>query len=199
MAQILELVPIILFFIAYQYDGSTIHMGTWSYHFDGIFSATTILMAATAVQVAISAALRGRIERREIWILLAVGVFGGITLWFRDPSFIQWKPTIFNWTLALVFLAAHFFSEKNLIERTLGSQLDLPPDAWRKLNFLWIGNFLVVGTLNILVALNFSESSWVSYKLYSAIGFTILLATLTIVIVSPHLPKENRDNTTSDE
>ena len=55
-------------------DGSTIHMGTWSYHFDGIFSATTILMAATAVQVAISAALRGRIERREIWILLAVGV-----------------------------------------------------------------------------------------------------------------------------
>ena len=199
MAQILELVPIILFFVAYQYDGSTIHLGTWSYYFDGIFSATTILIAATAAQVAISAALRGRIERREIWILLAVGIFGGITLWFRDPSFIQWKPTIFNWALALVFLAAHFFSEKNLIERTLGSQLDLPPDAWKKLNFLWIGNFLLVGTLNILVALNFSESSWVSYKLYSAIGFTILLATLTVIIVSPHLPKENKNNTTSGE
>ena len=197
MAQILELVPIILFFVAYQYDGSTIHVGTWSYYFDGIFSATTILIAATAVQVAISGALRGRIERREVWILLAVGVFGGITLWFRDPSFIQWKPTIFNWTLALIFLAAHFFSEKNLIERTLGSQLDLPSHAWKKLNFLWIGNFLVVGALNIFVALNFSESLWVSYKLYSAIGFTILLAMLTIIIVGPHLPKENKSDTNS--
>ena len=197
MAQILELVPIILFFVAYQYDGSTIHMGTWSYYFDGIFSATTILIVATAVQVAISATLRGRIERREIWIFLAVGVFGGITLWFRDPSFIQWKPTIFNWTLALIFLGAHFFSEKNLIERTLGSQLDLPSHAWKKLNFLWIGNFIVVGALNIFVALNFSESLWVSYKLYSAIGFTILLAMLTIIIVGPHLPKENKSDTNS--
>ena len=197
MAQILELFPIILFFVAYQYDGSTIHVGTWSYYFDGIFSATTILIAATAVQVAISATLRGRIERREVWILLAVGVFGGITLWFRDPSFIQWKPTIFNWTLALIFLAAHFFSEKNLIERTLGSQLDLPSHAWKKLNFLWIGNFIVVGALNIFVALNFSESLWVSYKLYSAIGFTILLVTLTIIIVSPYLPKENKSDTNS--
>ena len=193
----LELFPIILFFVAYQYDGSTIHVGTWSYYFDGIFSATTILIAATAVQVAISATLRGRIERREVWTLLAVGVFGGITLWFRDPSFIQWKPTIFNWTLALIFLAAHFFSEKNLIERTLGSQLDLPSQAWKKLNFLWIGNFIVVGALNIFVALNFSESLWVSYKLYSAIGFTILLATLTIIIVSPHLPKEDKGDTNS--
>ena len=197
MTQILELFPIILFFVAYQYDGSTIHVGTWSYYFDGIFSATTILIAATAVQVAISATLRGRIERREVWILLAVGVFGGITLWFRDPSFIQWKPTIFNWTLALIFLAAHFFSEKNLIERTLGSQLDLPSHAWKKLNFLWIGNFIVVGALNIFVALNFSESLWVSYKLYSAIGFTILLATLTIIIVGPHLPKENKSDKNS--
>ena len=193
----LELIPIILFFVAYQYDGSTIHVGTWSYYFDGIFSATSILIAATAVQVAISATLRGRIERREVWILLAVGVFGGITLWFRDPSFIQWKPTIFNWTLALIFLAAHFFSEKNLIERTLGSQLDLPSHAWKKLNFLWIGNFIVVGALNIFVALNFSESLWVSYKLYSAIGFTILLVTLTIIIVSPYLPKENKSDTNS--
>ena len=197
MTQILELFPIILFFVAYQYDGSTIHVGTWSYYFDGIFSATTILIAATAVQVAISATLRGRIERREVWILLAVGIFGGITLWFRDPSFIQWKPTIFNWTLALIFLAAHFFSEKNLIERTLGSQLDLPSHAWKKLNFLWIGNFIVVGALNIFVALNFSESLWVSYKLYSAIGFTILLATLTIIIVGPHLPKENKSDKNS--
>ncbi len=199
MNQILELLPIILFFVAYQWDGSTIHIGAWSYYFDGIFSATAILIVATILQVAISTTLRRRIEKREIWILFAVGIFGGVTLWFRDPIFIQWKPTIFNWTLAVVFLLAHFFSEKNLIERALGSQLKLPSDAWKKLNLLWIGNFLLVGALNIFVVLNFSESLWVSYKLYSAIGFTLLLAVLTVVLVGPYLPNESKNDQNSSD
>ena len=128
-----------------------------------------------------------------------MGIFGGVTLWFRDPIFIQWKPTIFNWTLALVFLLTHFFSEKNLIERALGSQLELPSDAWKKLNLLWIGNFLLVGALNIFVVLNFSESLWVSYKLYSAIGFTLLLAVLTVILVGPYLPNESKNDQSSSD
>ena len=199
MSQILEIIPIVLFFTAYQLDGTSIHIGSWVYFFDGIFSATAVLMVATAIQVGVSSILRGRIERREMWILLAVGLFGGITLWFRDPSFIQWKPTIFNWALAIVFLSSQFFSKKTILERTLGSQLELPSEAWRKLNLVWVGNFLLVGSLNIFVALNFSESSWVSYKLYSAIAFTILLALLTIIIVSPYLPKENEAGGSSSD
>ena len=56
------------------------------------------------------------------------------------------------------------------------AQLSLPAVAWRRLNSLWVANFVVVGALNLYVAYRFSEAAWVSYKLYSAIGFTLLPA-----------------------
>jgi len=101
--------------------------------------------------------------------------------------FIQWKPSIFNWALALAFGISQFVGDKNLMERTLGSQLHLPKVIWTRLNLIWVTNFFIVGTLNLVVAYGYSEETWVSYKLYSAIGFTLLLTILTALIISPHL------------
>ena len=187
MKQLAEFVPIALFFIVYQLKGESIALGSWEYTFDGIFSATAVLMAATALQVAVTYAITREFEKRLMWLLLAVTVFGAATLIFRNQMFIQWKPTIFNWALALAFAASQFIGDKNLMERTLGSQLHLPKPAWTKLNLLWVSNFAIVGTLNLVVAYGFSEETWVSYKLYSAIGFTLVLTILTAILISPHL------------
>ena len=69
----------------------------------------------------------------------------------------------------------------------LGSQLKLPQLIWTRLNVLWIGNFSLVGALNLFVAYRFEEAVWVSYKLYSSIGFTLTLMLLTVAIVAPHV------------
>ena len=80
-----------------------------------------------------------------------MAVAGGIGirrrhLVFRNQMFIQWKPTIFNWVLALVFKgASQYIGDKNLMERTLGSQIHLPKPVWSKLNLLWVTNFAIVG------------------------------------------------------
>ncbi len=193
MKQLAEFIPIALFFIAYQMKGETVSLGEWTYTFDGIFSATAVLMIATAAQVALTFAFTRQIEKRLIWLLLAVCVFGGATLLFRDQQFIQWKPTIFNWVLATVFGASQFIGSKNLMERTLGSQIQLPKPVWTRLNILWVCNFAVVGALNLVVAYQFSEATWVSYKLYSAIGFTLVLTILTAIMVSPYLKEPTAD------
>ena len=190
MKQLAEFVPIALFFIVYQLKGQSIALGGWEYTFDGIFSATAILMAATVLQVIVTYALTREFEKRLIWLLLAVMVFGGATLVFRNQMFIQWKPTIFNWVLALAFGGSQFVGDKNLMERTLGSQIHLPKPVWGKLNLLWVSNFAIVGTLNLVVAYGYSEETWVSYKMYSAIGFTLLLTILTALLISPHLKDE---------
>ena len=190
MKQIAEFIPIALFFIVYQLDGDTVALGGWSYTFDGIFTATAVLMAATLLQVALTWAITRQLEKRALWMLLAVLVFGGATLLLRNQMFIQWKPTIFNWVLALGFGASQFIGDKNLMERTLGSQLHLPKAIWNRLNLLWVSNFAIVGALNLVVAYGFSEATWVSYKLYSAIGFTLVLTILTALIISPHLKDE---------
>jgi len=190
MKQLLEFVPIALFFIVYQLKGESISLGGWEYTFDGIFSATAVLMAATVLQVVVTYALTREFEKRLLWLLLAVMVFGGATLLFRNQMFIQWKPTIFNWVLAAAFGASQFIGDKNLMERTLGSQIHLPKGVWTRLNLLWVANFVIVGGLNLVVAYGFSEETWVSYKLYSAIGFTLLLTILTALLISPHLKDE---------
>lgn len=190
MKQLAEFVPIALFFIVYQLKGEEIAVGGWTYQFDGIFSATTVLIIATVLQVAISFAISRRLEKRLLWLLLAVTVFGGATLVFRNQMFIQWKPTIFNWVLALAFGGSHYIGEKNLMERTLGSQIHLPKFLWSRLNLLWVSNFALVGTLNLYVAYSYSEATWVSYKLYSAIGFTLVLTILTALMISPHIKDE---------
>lgn len=190
MRSILELIPIILFFLVYKLDGESVTLFGYSYTFDGIFSATAVLMVATVFQVLLTWMLAKELEKRMLWLLVAVLAFGSATLLLRNELFIQWKPTIFNWALGLVFLGALLFSEKSLLERMLGGQLELPARAWLTLNQLWIANFFIVGTLNIYVAYGFSEATWVSYKLYSAIGFTLLLMALTMLIVMPHIKEE---------
>ena len=115
MKQLAEIVPLVLFFITYQMKGTEIEIGGWSHTLDGIFSATAVLIIATIVQVMLTWILTRRLEKRLLWLLAAVSVFGGATLIFRDQTFIFWKPTVFNWALALVFGGSHFLGERNLI------------------------------------------------------------------------------------
>ncbi len=187
MRQLAELLPLLLFFIAYQLDGAEVGFAGWRHTFDGIFSATAVLIAATAAQVLLTWLYTREPPGRLLWLLLAVCVFGGATLLFRDQTFLYWKPTVFNWGLALLFGGSQFIGGRNLMERILSNQLTLPPSAWSRLCWLWTGNFAVVGGLNLVVAYRFSESFWVSYKLYSAIGFTLLLVLLSGLVVAPHI------------
>ena len=128
-----------------------------------------------------------------MWMALAVVIFGAATLILRDQRFIQWKPTVFNWVLAVVFLGSQFIGERNLLERLLGGQLSLTRRVWTQLNGLWISNFVVVGTLNLYVAYQYEEAFWVSYKLYSSVGFTVAVMILTILIVAPHLREQSAE------
>ena len=190
MKQLLEFLPLVLFFGAYQMDGEIVTVGSWSHTFDGIFSATAVLMVSSSVVWLLASALSRQNERRLMWMAIAVVVFGAATLILRDQRFIQWKPTVFNWGLAAVFLGSQFVGERNLLQRLLGGQLCLTHRVWTQLNALWISNFTLVGALNLFVAYRFEEASWVSYKLYSSIGFTIVLMLLTVLIVAPHLKEQ---------
>ncbi len=194
MRQILDLIPLILFFIAYKMDGQSLELLGYSHTFDGIFSATAVLMIASTVQVAMIKLLTGTVEKQLLWLFAVVVVAGSATLILRNDLFIQWKPTVFNWGMAVVLLASLFIGKKSLLERMLGQQLQLPKLAWLRLNQLWITNFTVVGALNIYVAYNFSQAAWVDYKLYSAFGFTLLLMILTMVIIFPHIKDQPDDD-----
>ena len=80
MKQIAEFIPIALFFIVYQLKGQSLSVAGWTHEFDGIYSATAVLMAATVLQVVLTFAFTRKLEKRLIWLMSAVLVFGGATL-----------------------------------------------------------------------------------------------------------------------
>ena len=187
MKQLLEFLPLVLFFGAYQMDGEIVTVGSWSHTFDGIFSATAVLMVSSVISWLLTSALSRQNQRRLMWMAIAVVVFGAATLILRDQRFIQWKPTVFNWVLAAVFLGSQFVGERNLPQRLLGNQLSLTRQVCTQLNVLLIGNFTFVGALNLVVAYRYEEAFWVAYKLYSPFGFSVVVVLLAFLIIAPHL------------
>lgn len=199
MRQLAELVPIALFFIVYKMNGYEISLGGFHYTFDGIYTATLVLIIATFVQVVLTKLITGIVEKR-LWLLFAVVlVAGSLTLAFHDDVFIKWKPTIFNWGLAIAFLVAPLIGDKSLMERAMGGQIDVPKAVWSRLNIIWTIYFFIVGALNLYVAFGgYTQEFWVSYKLYSSIGFTVVLSIITVLILAPHLKEDEIKNLSQD-
>jgi intracellular septation protein len=129
--------PIILFFVAYKLYG--------------IYVATGVAIGASLLQVAWFRWRHGRTERMHLVTLGLLIVFGGLTLALRDPIFVMWKPTIVNWLFALVFLGSQFVGKRPLVERMMGQAIEVPAAVWRRLNWSWIGFFVVLGLINLYV------------------------------------------------
>lgn len=196
MKQLAEFIPIIIFFVIYQMDGSTISFMDWSHTVDGIYSATKALLVATFFILPLQWWLTGYLEKRLLWTSAAIFVFGGATLFFKNELFIQWKPTVFNWGMAIAFAVSQFWGDKNLIERLMGSQIQIPRAIWQRICWVWVAYFSMVGALNLFVAYQFSEATWVSYKMWSFIPLTFFIMVITAIIMSPSLKADDTSNTT---
>lgn len=175
--------------------GESIEVFGWQHEFDGIFSATAALMIATVIQVLLSFIITKHMEKRQLLVTAIVLVAGSLTLIFQNKLFIQWKPTIVNGIFAISFLLAPLIgNKKTLLERALGNQLaEVPHQGWLKLNLIWVAIFTTAGVLNIVVAYNFTEAQWVSYKLYSAIGFILVQTLATALVLAPYM-KDSESN-----
>ncbi len=152
-------------------------------------------MAGVTIQLAAYWLLKKPIGGQLKFTFWASIILGGLTLVLRDATFIQWKPTVVNWILALVLLGADLFVGRNLLKSLLGQQLQVPDNVWRNLNFGWAAGFTLAGILNLYVAWNFSMEFWVTYKLIGGFGLTLLYIILTVVYLARlgHLKDPNAE------
>ncbi|MBI1197867.1 MAG: hypothetical protein GC203_08385 [Phenylobacterium sp.] len=136
-------------------------------------------MLATGVSIAVALAalvVSLIVERRLAWIpliIMVVGiVFGGLTLLFKADWILKIRPTIMNYTLAAIFFGG-VLMKKNPIKAVLGWAIDIPVEAWRKLEIRYAWWSLVLGTANLGVWLFLSEGTWVTWD---TIGIRVLSA-----------------------
>ena len=199
MKQLLESLPLIIFVVVYQMSGTTLSLGSSEYTFDGIYTATIALMLATVLQVLIVKLVWGLVEKRLLGVAGAVIVFGGATVLLRDPVFIFWKPTVFNWALAGIHVVWHVVLGKCFFQELLPDEIEMPKHAWTRVTFVSTCHFFMVGAVNLYVAYNFSMDTWVSFKLWSAVLFTILWAGVIGVIIGPYLREDLKEADSADD
>lgn len=178
MLQLVEFLPVLVFFMVYQWTD--------------MVTATVALMVSMSLFSLIEWMIRKKLARSRLLALALVLVFGSATVLTRNALFIQWKPTILQWILAVVFMGSHFVGGgKVLIRRLMESNVALPEAVWIRLNLAWVGFFLMSGGLNLYVAWSFSEETWVRFKLFGLMGLTLVFVLLQGVYMLRHV-QENK-------
>jgi intracellular septation protein len=151
----------------------------------GIFQATSAFMVATAVSLIASRLLLGKIAVMPLVTGVFVLVFGGLTLWLHNETFIKVKPTIVNLLFATLLLGGLAFG-KPLLSYLFGDAFKLDREGWRKLTLRWGLFFVTLAALNEIVWRNATTDAWVAFKTFGILPLSFVFALSQIGLIMRH-------------
>jgi intracellular septation protein len=153
-------------------------------------AATAAFMIAITVAMLVSRWKLGAISPM-LWLSGGlVLVFGGLTLYFHDTTFIKVKPTIVYAMLAAV-LGIGLATGRPLLQSILGSAYPgLTALGWRKLTVNWTVFFVVMAMLNEAAWRTLSPGDdltrWAAFKLWAVMPMTLIFAFANIPMLMRH-------------
>jgi intracellular septation protein len=151
----------------------------------GIFNATIGFMVAITIALAVAWMFERRIPTLPLVTGVVVMVFGGLTLWLQDETFIKLKPTIVNVCFAFAIFAG-LALKRNYVKTVMGSMINMDDEGWRKLAWRWGGFFLVMALVNEAVWRNVSTDMWVNFKVFGFLPITFVFAMFQVPMMNKH-------------
>ncbi len=157
-----------------------------------IFIATALFMLAMVISLGISYVLTRTLPVMPFVTGIVVIVFGALTLWLQDDTFIKMKPTIVNTLFGAVLLGGLAFGQ-SLLGYVFDSVFRLTDEGWRKLTFRWGLFFLVLAVLNEVVWRTVSTDMWVNFKVFGIMPLTIVFTLFQLPLINRcTLPEEGK-------
>ncbi|MDX1542287.1 MAG: septation protein IspZ, partial [Geminicoccaceae bacterium] len=117
----------------------------------GLMPATAVVIVLSVIAAAAAWMFTREIPAMPLVTAGVVAVFGGLTLWLQDETFIKMKPTIVQAIIAAILLGGLLVG-RPLLKPLLGAML--PPmaeQAWRTLTLRYALFFLAMAALNEVV------------------------------------------------
>lgn len=185
MSFIIDLFPVILFFVAFQLYGIKV--------------ATVVLILATFAQNVVYWVVHKKVNKMHLFTLAITTIFGSATLLLENPAYIQWKPSVLYTTFVLILLVFPYFTKITVIERVIGEYFCPPVSLWNKLNVAWILFFIVMSVVNIYVAffhnLHISDierlNTWVTFKAFGATSLLLVFTLFQIPFLMRHIKEKH--------
>lgn len=186
LKMLLEIGPLAVFFITYRVaDGD-------------LMAATAFFIVAVLASLAVSFALTRRVPRMMMVTAVVVLVFGGLTLWLNDATFIKMKPTVIYGLFALG-LAIGILRGQNYLKLLLEESMQVDEEGWHSMTVRWTGFFLAMAIVNELVWRTQSEETWVNIKTFAYLPAALLFGAAQIPLIRRHWIMEKSEETAPPE
>ncbi|HVY52660.1 MAG TPA: septation protein A [Devosia sp.] len=169
----LELGPLVVFFIVNARAD--------------IFAGTAWFMGAMVISLILSWLLLKKVALMPLVTGVVVLIFGGLTLWLHDDTFIKMKPTVINSLFGAVLLIGLLF-RLSLLRYVFGDVYKLKPEGWTVLTLRWGLFFFFLAALNELVWRTQSTDFWVAFKVWATMPLTVIFAAMQLPVLSKYAP-----------
>lgn len=192
----LELGPLVLFFVANSRPGLFHGLvgGLLPQDFPpdkaGMLTATAVLIPATFVALIISFALTRRLPVMPVVTAGMVLVFGALTLWLQDKTFIEIKLTVIYCLFGVALLGSMAFG-KLLLPIVLDTAIHLDAAGWRQLTIRWGLFFFALAGVNEVLRHMLTWDQWVAFKTFGVFPITIAFALAQAPLIMRHEAKED--------
>ncbi len=151
----------------------------------GIFAATGVFMVTIIAALIASRILTGKFAKMPLVTAVLVLVFGGLTLYLQDETFIKIKPTIIYILFASILLGG-LAVKRIFLQTVLGEAFQLSATGWRLLTYRWAGFFIFLALANEAVWRSMSTDNWVSFKVFGLLPLTLLFAVMQTGFLQKH-------------
>ena len=179
-AAVIVATTLALFFIAYSVEG--------------LLPATAVLLAATALGLLLSLFFLRRVPVMPLVTAVVVGIFGGLTLWLQDETFIKVKPTIVEALFSAILFGGLIFG-RPLLKPLLGHAWPMADRGWHLLSLRFAIFFAAMAVLNEIVWRTQTTDVWVSFKVFGLMILTLLFAVTQAPLMKRYaLPLDKPDD-----
>jgi intracellular septation protein len=174
----LDLGPLFVFFLAYQWGG--------------IYVATGVFMAAALISLGLGYWLERKLSPVPIMTAVLVVVFGGLTLYLQNDLFIKIKQTALFTLFGATLLGGLYFN-RLFLKYVLSLGFEMPDSAWRTLTLRYGIFFLCLAVANEIVWRNFPTNIWVLYKVWGVLPLTLLFSLTQAPFLMRHQIEETKE------
>lgn len=163
-----ELGPLIVFFIANAKAN--------------LFVATGAFMVAVIAAMIASWVVTRHVPIMTIVTAVVVIVFGSLTLFLHDETFIKMKPTIVYALFASVLGGGLLFG-RSFIAVMFDQVFNLTAEGWRILTLRWTLWFVAMAVLNEVIWRTQTTEFWVAFKVFGMMPLTMAFAVAMMPLV----------------